>query len=164
MSDSDFKEDISSINSDTKEHTNIKKETTKFILGRTFGVLFAVGLGLALVVGFLYMIVFSLRDISKNSESLKGKINNQPYVQFNDDTSSEDISLVRTGKTVSVSYQFEDLSVGTSTYVSTYYIEYDANTKLVYLLRGDSIIPYMRNATSQYIWDEEKNDIVYSEE
>ncbi len=161
MSDSDFKEDISSINSDTKEHTNIKKGTTKFILGRTFGVLFAVGLGLALVVGFLYMIVFSLRDISKNSESLKGKINNQPYVQFNDDTSS-DISLVRTGKTVSVSYQFEDLSVGTSTYVSTYYIEYDANTKLVYLLRGDSIIPYMRNATFQYIWDEEKNDIVYN--
>lgn len=163
MSDSDFKEDISSIDSDTKEYTNIKKETTKFILGRTFGVLFAVGLGLALVVGFLYMIVFSLRDISKNSESLKGKINNQPYVQFNDDTSS-DISLVRTGKTVSVSYQFEDLSVGTSTYVSTYYIEYDAKTKLVYLLRGDSIIPYMRNATSQYIWDEEKNDIVYNEE
>lgn len=163
MSDSDFKEVISSINSDTKEHTNIKKETTKFILGRTFGILFAVGLGLALVIGFLYMIVFSLRDISKNSESLKGKINNQPYVQFNDDTSS-DISLVRTGKTVSVSYQFEDLSVGTSTYVSSYYIEYDAKTKLVYLLRGDSIIPYMRNATSQYIWDEEKNDIVYNEE
>lgn len=163
MSDSDFKEDISSIDSDTKEYTNIKKETTKSILGRTFGILFAVGLGLALVIGFLYMIVFSLRDISKNSESLKGKINNQPYVQFNDDTSS-DISLVRTGKTVSVSYQFEDLSVGTSTYVSTYYIEYDAKTKLVYLLRGDSIIPYMRNATSQYIWDEEKNDIVYNEE
>lgn len=158
-----LKKDISSINNDTKEYTNVKKETTKFILGRTFGVLFAVGLGLALVVGFLYMIVFSLRDISKNSESLKGKINNQPYVQFNDDTSS-DISLVRTGKTVSVSYQFEDLSVGTSTYVSTYYIEYDAKTKLVYLLRGDSIIPYMRNATSQYIWDEEKNDIVYNEE
>lgn len=163
MSDSDFKEDISSIDSDTKEYTNIKKETTKSILGRTFGILFAVGLGLALVIVFLYMIVFSLRDISKNSESLKGKINNQPYVQFNDDTSS-DISLVRTGKTVSVSYQFEDLSVGTSTYVSTYYIEYDAKTKLVYLLRGDSIIPYMRNATSQYIWDEEKNDIVYNEE
>lgn len=163
MSDSDFKEDISSIDSDTKEYTNIKKETTKSILGRTFGILFAVGLGLALVIVFLYMIVFSLRDISKNSESLKGKINNQPYVQFNDDTSS-DISLVRTGNTVSVSYQFEDLSVGTSTYVSTYYIEYDAKTKLVYLLRGDSIIPYMRNATSQYIWDEEKNDIVYNEE
>lgn len=163
MSDSDFKEDIPSINNDTKEYTNIKKETTKFILGRTFGILFAVGLGLALVIGFLYMVVFSLRDISKNSENLKGKINNQPYVQFNDDTSS-DISLVRTGKTISVSYQFEDLSVGTSTYVSTYYIEYDAKTKLVYLLRGDSIIPYMRNATSQYIWDEEKNDIVYNEE
>lgn len=163
MSDSDLKKDISSINSDTKEYTNTKKETTKFILGRTFGILFAVGLGLALVIGFLYMIVFSLRDISKNSESLKGKINNQPYVQFNDDTSS-DISLVRTGKTVSVSYQFEDLSVGTSTYVSTYYIEYDAKTKLVYILRGDSIIPYMRNATSQYLWDEEKNDVVYNEE
>lgn len=163
MSDNDSKEDISSINSDTKEYTNIKKGTIKFILGREFGILFAVGLGLALVIGFLYMIVFSLRDISKNSESLKDKINNQPYVQFNDDTSS-DISLVRTGKTISVSYQFEDLSVGTSTYVSTYYIEYDAKTKLVYLLRGDSIIPYMRNATSQYIWDEEKNDIVYNEE
>lgn len=161
MSDSDFKEDISSINNNTKEYTNIKKETTKFILGRTFGILFAAGLGLALVSGFLYMIVFFLRDISKNSESLKS--NNQPYVQFNDDTSS-DISLVRTGKTVSVSYQFEDLSVGTSTYVSTYYIEYDARTKLVYLLRGDSIIPYMRDATSQYIWDEEKNDVVYNEE
>lgn len=163
MSDSDFKEDISSINNNTKEYTNIKKETTKFILGRTFGILFAVGLGLALVIGFLYMVVFSLRDISKHSESLKDKINNQPYVQFNDDTSS-DISLVRTGKTISVSYQFEDLSVGTSTYVSTYYIEYDAKTKLVYLLRGDSTIPYMRNATSQYIWDEEKNDVVYNEE
>ena len=108
------------------------------------------------------MVVFFLRDISKNSESLKS-INNQPHVQFSDDTSS-DISLIRTGKTISVSYQFEDLSVGTSTYVSTYYIEYDAKTKLVYLLRGDSIIPYMRNATSQYIWDEEKNDVVYNEE
>lgn len=161
MSNNDFKEDIPSINNNTKEYTNIKKETTKFILGRTFGILFAVGLGLALVIGFLYMIVFFLRDISKNSESLKS--NNQPYVQFNDDTSS-DISLVRTGKTISVSYQFEDLSVGTSTYVSTYYIEYDAKTKLVYLLRGDSIIPYMRNATSQYLWDEEKNDVIYNEE
>lgn len=162
MSDSDSKEDISGVNSDTKEYTNIKKETIKFILGREFGILFAVGLGLVLVIGFLYMIVFFLRDISKNSESLKS-INNQPHVQFNDDTSS-DISLVKTGKTISVSYQFEDLSAGTSTYVSTYYIEYDAKTKLVYLLRGDSIIPYMRNATSQYIWDEEKNDVVYNEE
>ena len=161
MSGNDSKEDISSINSDTKEYTNIKKETIKFILGREFGILFAVGLGLAFVIGFLYMVVFFLRDISKNSESLKG--NNQPYVQFNDDTSS-DISLVKTGKTISVSYQFEDLSVGASTYVSTYYIEYDAKTKLVYLLRGDSIIPYMRDATSQYIWDEEKNDVVSYEE
>lgn len=40
-----------------------------------------------------------------------------------------------------------------------YDVKYDIHTKLVYLANNRDLMPYMKDATTQYIWNTEKNAI-----
>lgn len=104
------------------------------------------------LVCFFVFIVYGFADLWKandeyNSE-LEGKINEDQQNEEEMSAYMSDIGLVDTGKTILIS---NDGSM------FEYSVKYDIHTKLVYLIgyKGD-IIPYMKNATVQYIWNIEK--------
>lgn len=104
------------------------------------------------LICFFVLIVYGFADLWKandeyNSE-LEGKINENQQNEEEMSAYMSDIGLIDTGKTILIS---NDGSM------FEYSVKYDIHTKLVYLIgcKGD-IIPYMKNATVQYIWNIEK--------
>lgn len=107
------------------------------------------------LIGFFVLIVYGFADLWKandeyNSE-LEGKINKNQQNEEEMSAYMSDIGLIDTGKTILIS---NDGSM------FEYNVKYDIRTKLVYLSghKGD-IIPYMKDVTTQYIWNTEKNAI-----
>lgn len=104
------------------------------------------------LICFFFLIVYGFADLWKadveyNSE-LEDKINENKQNEEEMSAYMSDIGLIDTGKTILIS---NDGSM------FEYSVKYDIHTKLVYLIgcKGD-IIPYMKNATVQYIWNIEK--------
>lgn len=107
------------------------------------------------LICFFFLIVYGFADLWKadieyNSE-LEDKINENKQNEEEMSAYMSDIGLVNTDKTILIS---NDGSI------FEYRVKYDIRTKLVYLsgYKGD-IMPYMKDATTQYIWNTEKNAI-----
>lgn len=107
------------------------------------------------LICFFFLVVYGFADLWKandeyNSE-LEDKINENKQNEEEMSAYMSDIGLVNTDKTILIS---NDGSI------FEYRVKYDIRTKLVYLsgYKGD-IMPYMKDATTQYIWNIKKNDI-----
>lgn len=107
------------------------------------------------LICFFFLVVYGFADLWKandayNSE-LENKINENQQNEEEMSAYTSDIGLVNTDKTILIS---NDGSI------FEYRVKYDIHTKLVYLsgYKGD-IMPYMKDATTQYIWNIKKNDI-----
>lgn len=107
------------------------------------------------LICFFFLVVYGFADLWKandeyNSE-LEDKINENKQNGEEMSAYMSDIGLVNTDKTILIS---NDGSI------FEYRVKYDIRTKLVYLsgYKGD-IMPYMKDATTQYIWNIKKNDI-----
>lgn len=86
--------------------------------------------------------------------SVLNDIDESKKLTENQEMQSVKLQLSDTNKFVSYSYKLngEDCT-------QLYSVMYVPNTNLAYLCNEDSVIPYMKDATTQYIWNTEKNAI-----
>lgn len=99
-----------------------------------------------LILTFIGFIIYGMSVLNDIDESKK--------LTENQEMQSVKLQLSDTNKFVSYSYKLngEDCT-------QLYSVMYDPNTNLVYLCNEDNVIPYMKDATTQYIWNIEKNAI-----
>lgn len=99
-----------------------------------------------LILTFIGFIIYGMSVLNDLDESKK--------LAENQEMQSVKFQLLNTNEFVSYSYKFngEDCT-------QLYSVMYDPNTNLVYLCNEDNVIPYMKNVTTQYIWNIKKNDI-----
>ena len=107
------------------------------------------------LIGFFGLVIYGFADLWRANDEynsdLEDKISENQQNEKEMSAYMSDIGLVNTDKTILIS---NDSSI------SEYSVKYDIHTKLVYLsgYKGD-IMPYMKDATTQYIWNTEKNAI-----
>lgn len=99
-----------------------------------------------LILTFIGFIIYGMSVLNDIDESKK--------LTENQEMQSVKLQLSDTNEFVSYSYKFngEDCT-------QLYSVMYDSNTNLVYLCNEDSVIPYMKDVTTQYIWNTEKSAI-----
>lgn len=99
-----------------------------------------------LILTFIGFIIYGMSVLNDLDESKK--------LTETQEMQSVKFQLLGTDEFVSYSYKLngEDCT-------QLYSVMYDPNTNLVYLCNEDSVIPYMKDVTTQYIWNTEKNAI-----
>lgn len=145
--------EVTSVIMDNKHEEDSKKENKKEgINWANFVHRFRLVFALIGLICFFVFIVYGFADLWKANDeyynTLENKINENQQNEEEMSAYTSDIGLVDTDKTILIS---NDGSM------FKYNVKYDIHTKLVYLTgyKGD-IMPYMKDAKTQYIWNIEK--------
>ena len=99
-------------------------------------------------------------SITSKGIEARDELYNQPYENITKTKSGSNVlktvEFIDTGKDVQISAVVEDIERN-----KLWDVRYDKNTKLVYLYRPqqDTYIPYMKDKTTQYTWNIDKEEL-----